>query len=91
MLEGDGRGNKLPFTIDIIIVRVVLGSDLRRVLATIKASEPFLLLGSAGDKVTIKDEEAIMLCTMGKARPAAEKAKAPKNRDSDDAEKLSTR
>ena len=32
-----------------------------------------------------------MLRTMGKARPSAEKAKAPKNRESDDAEKLSTR
>nr|ADI23557.1 hypothetical protein [uncultured nuHF2 cluster bacterium HF0770_42C12] len=45
---------------------------------------------SVGDIVKAKDEEAIMLCTMGKARPASEKAKKPKNRD-DLAEKLSTR
>ena len=44
-----------------------------------------------GDKVTVKDETGIMLCSMGKAKPAGEKAKAPKNRESDQAEKLSTR
>ena len=43
-----------------------------------------------GDVIKIKDEEAIMLCTMGKAKPASEKAKKPKHRD-DLAAKLSTR
>ena len=45
---------------------------------------------AVGDVVKVKDEEAILLCTMGKARPASEKAKKPKQRD-DLAAKLSTR
>ena len=45
---------------------------------------------AVGDVVKVKDEEAIMFCTMGKARPASEKAKKPKYRD-DLAAKLSTR
>ena len=43
-----------------------------------------------GDKVTTSDENGIMLCTLGKARPAGEKSTKPTNRD-DTAEKLSTR
>ena len=44
-----------------------------------------------GDKVTCKDETGIILCTMCKAKPAGEKSKSPKNRESDNAEALSTR
>ena len=46
---------------------------------------------ATGDKVTTSDENGIILCTMGKARPASEKSKKPTNRDDDTAEKLSTR
>ena len=43
-----------------------------------------------GDIIKCSDDEGIKMCQMGKARPASEKAKKPKNRD-DLAAKLSTR
>lgn len=45
---------------------------------------------TTGDKVTTSDETGITLCSMGKARLAAEKATQPVNRD-DASEKLTTR
>ena len=44
-----------------------------------------------GDKVKCADEAGIKLIQMGKARPAAEKAKMPSNREGDQDKKLSTR
>ena len=46
---------------------------------------------AVGDEVKCADEEGIKLIQMGKARPAAEKAKKPSNREGDQDKKLSTR
>ena len=46
---------------------------------------------SVGDDVKCSDEEGIKLIQMGKAKPAAEKAKKPSNREGDQDKKLSTR
>ena len=46
---------------------------------------------SVGDDVKCSDEEGIKLIQMGKARPAAEKARKPSNRESGQDSKISSR